>query len=129
MKRMLVGVDHSDVSQHALEWAAEVCDRAGLALCAARVFEPTQSELGPDLDADLHVQQRQELEEWCRRLSLTTPPEAVLLDGGTHDALLAAAHELSADVLVVGHDRAEFPHPEGGSTAHFLTQHTTVPLA
>lgn len=131
MHRILVGVDGSPTSLDALRWSADLSGRAGPELVAARVFVPTQAELPPDEDASLHDEQRRELDGWCTSLpGPTAPAHTVLVDGDPPDALLAAAVEHEADMLVVGGRGAGgFLHLHLGSVAHHLTHHTTVPLA
>ena len=58
MERVLVGVDGSPAARHALGWAASIAGRASFDLMVARVFDPTQAELPPERDAELHREQR-----------------------------------------------------------------------
>ncbi len=131
MRRVLVGVDGSSAAQDALAWSADLVRRAGLELVVARVFVPTQAEISPDVDVELHDAQRRELDEWSAFLSgHATPTATVLLDGDPPDALLAAARDQHAELLVVGGRGAGgFSHLHLGSVAHHLVHHTTIPLA
>ncbi len=131
MKRFLVGVDDSSSGQMTLRWAADLAQRAGVELVAARVFVPTQAELPPDQFTDLHERQLGELDDWCAELpGATTAPVTTLLDGDPADALLDAAHEHDADLLVVGGRGAGgFAGLHLGSVTHHLVHHTDVPLA
>ncbi len=131
MERVLVGVDGSAAASDALAWAAELARRAGLEVTAARVFVTTQAEVPPERDEVLHARQRAELDTWCEALPDTAPPvDTVLLDGDVPDALLDAAREHGADLLVVGGRGAGgFTHLHVGSAAHHLAHHTDVPLA
>lgn len=131
MERVLCGVDGSDASIHALEWALDLTSRTGSDLVAARVFDPPQAELDPERDAELRDEERRQLESAAADLAGDRPrPTAVLLDGDPADALLAAAHDHDADLLVVGGRGAGgFLHLHLGSVAHHLTHHTTLPLA
>ena len=131
MERVLVGVDGSAAANDALGWAAELARRADLELTAARVFVPTQAEVPPERDEELHAQQRAELETWCEALPDTVPVATpALLDGDVPDALLEATRRHGADLLVVGGRGAGgFAHLHVGSAAHHLAHHTTVPLA
>lgn len=128
MERILVGVDGSANARDALSWSADLAARAGSDLTAVRVFVPTQAELSTDIDSELHDRQRRELQEWCASQSVVARCE--LLDGDPADALLAAARDRRADLLVVGGRGAGgFVHLHLGSVAHHLAHHTTVPLA
>lgn len=131
MHTILVGVDGSPGSLGALAWAADMARRAGIELVAARVFVPTQAELPPDRDAALHDEQRHELEAWCSSEAVAAArPRTALLDGSPADALLAAAGDEQADLLVVGgRGTGGFRHLHLGSVAHHLAHHTTLPLA
>lgn len=131
MERILVGVDGSPASLDAFGWSADLARRAELELTAARVFEPTQSELPPDRDAELRDQQRRELDDWCRSVSAgNEPARALLVEGDPPDALLQAGVDENADLLVVGgRGSGGFLKLHIGSVAHHLTHHTTIPLA
>ena len=131
MERVLVGVDGSPAAHDALVWSSDLARRAGLKLIAARVFVPTQAEISPDLDVELHDTQRRELDVWSALLPERAAPTAtVLVDGDPPDALLAAARDQHADLLVVGGRGAGgFSHLHLGSVAHHLAHHTTIPLA
>jgi nucleotide-binding universal stress UspA family protein len=131
MERVLVGVDGSAASHYPLVWASDLAGRLNLELVGVRVFTWPQAELGPDIDASLHDEQRQELEQWCRALSpVDRRPRTMLLDGNPADKLLDAAAKVDADLLVVGGRGTKGPtHVRLGSVTQTLTEHTTVPLA
>jgi nucleotide-binding universal stress UspA family protein len=129
MERLLVGLDGSGAADGALQWSADVARRARLQLVAARVFTATQAELSPDIDADLHAQQRREVEQWAANAGPAGAIEAVLLDGDPPDALLAAAVDRRADLLVVGgHHSGKLAHLDASSVAEQLAHRTTLPL-
>lgn len=88
MERILVGVDGSQAALDALAWATDLARRGGLELIAARAVAPTRAERSPDRDVSLPED--------------ATPTDTVLLDGDPPDALLAAAHDRHAGLLVVG---------------------------
>jgi nucleotide-binding universal stress UspA family protein len=126
MKRILVGVDGSETARDALAWADNLAQRGGFEVIAARVFVPTQAEMPPGEEGDLHADQLEELRDWVGDSVSAT----ILLDGETPDALLAAAKEHRADLLVVGgRGTGGFLHLHLGSVAHHLAHHTTLPLA
>ena len=131
MDRILVGIDGSPAALDALRWSADLAQRAQLWLAAARVFEATQAEISPDFDVELHNRQRQELHQWCSSLpEEARPAHSLLLDGDPPAALLTAARNERADLLVVGGRGAGgFVHLHLGSVAHHLTHHTTIPMA
>jgi nucleotide-binding universal stress UspA family protein len=130
MDRVLVGVDGSAAAHHALVWSSDLARRLQLELVGVRVFTGPQAELGPDIEASLHDEQRHELEQWCRSLAVDRRPRTMLLDGDPADTLLDAAAEVGADLVVVGGHGTKGPtHVRPGSVAQKLTEHTTVPLA
>jgi nucleotide-binding universal stress UspA family protein len=131
MDCVLVGVDGSAVAHDALVWSSDLARRLELELVAVRVFSPPQAELRPDIEAELHDEQREELDRWCSSLPAGSPcPRAILLDGDPADILLRAAGEVGADLLVVGGRGTSGPtHMHLGGVAQKLTQYTTVPLA
>ena len=131
MDQVLVGVDGSDASIDALRWAWNIGSRARLSVSAARVFEPTQSELPPDVYSELRSDQLAELDAACDRLaSDSTPIDTMLLEGEPADELIEAARQRSADLVVVGgRGSGGFADLHIGSVAHHLTHHTDRPLA
>lgn len=134
MERMVVGVDGSSASLHALRWAADVAARAKLDVVAARVFDPTDTEIiehEVEGTGDLRAAHHQAVEDWCAEIAKEAPcHEALLLDGEPPDALVEACVASQADLLVVGiRGRGGFPHLRVGSVAQHLAYHSPVPLA
>jgi nucleotide-binding universal stress UspA family protein len=131
MERVLVGVDGSASSLHALRWAANLAESASLELVAGRVYAPTDVDLATGKGSDLRTEQLQELEQWCDSLADRCPRrDSVLLDGDPAEGLLEGAGQQGADMLVVGaRGSGGFAHLLIGSVAHQLTRHTTLPLA
>jgi nucleotide-binding universal stress UspA family protein len=131
LTKILVGVDGSPAAQSALEWSAQLATRGGFELIAGRVFVSPQAELPPEVDARLHDEQRHELERWLSALPAgMTRPRPLLRDGDPLEALLVAAREVEADMLVVGAPGAgRHPHVHLGTVAHHLAHHSHIPLA
>ena len=129
MQRILVGVDGSSAAGDALEWSADVARRGRLDLVAANVFSPTQAELPPEVATEQRTRQRRELDDRCARLDLDGS-RAVVLDGDPAEALLDAAVDVGADLLVVGRRAGGPPvRLDPTSAAGQLVHTTTVPLA
>ncbi|MDY7105135.1 MAG: universal stress protein [Actinomycetota bacterium] len=131
MERLLIGIDGSETARQALGWASDLARRSGAELAVSRVFVPNQSEVPPvEWDA-LRDQQVGELRELCA--ALENPPATVstaMLDGDPAEALLRAAGDPRADLLVVGGRGAGgFPHLHLGSVAHHLIHHARTPIA
>jgi nucleotide-binding universal stress UspA family protein len=129
MQRMLVGVDGSAAAHNALVWSADVAHRGRFDLVVARVFEPTQAELSPGIDTKLHAEQRAELEGWCENVDAGGSVTPLLLDGGPPEALLAAAVEGDADLIVVGGGAVKLGHLDASSVSDQLVHTSTLPLA
>ena len=129
MQRVLVGVDGSAAARNALVWSADVAHRGRYDLVVARVFEPTQAELSPALDTKLHAEQRVELEVWCENVDAGGSITPLLLDGGPPEALLAAAVECDADLIVVGVGAVKLGHLDASSVSDQLVHTSTLPLA
>ena len=130
MQRMLVGVDGSAAAHRALVWSADVARRGGFDLVVARVFEPTQAELSPEIDTRLHAEQRVELEGWCEnvrggRLDNSASPWRRT----ARRALLAAAVDCDADLIVVGGGAVKLGHLDASSVSDQLVHTSTLPLA
>lgn len=129
MERTLVGVDGSEQSLHALDWAVGLAARVGSELVVARVFVPMQAELPPDEAEAERAEQRAQVEARCEALGVGSAT-VVELDGDPHDALLDAAERHDADLVVVGGQGEEgFLHLHLGSVVHHLAHRTTRPLA
>jgi nucleotide-binding universal stress UspA family protein len=107
LARILVGDDGSRDAASATTWAQALADVAGAAVTVAHVSG------GP-------------------RDALDTPPAGPTweLAGHPAEALLAAADEIEADLIVVGRRGAGgFGALRLGSVAHQVAEHTTRPLA
>lgn len=130
MQTVVVGVDGSGEARKALEWSAQAANSAGLELVAVRVFDPAQADVPSEDSAAEREAQRSELQEHCSALPLPTDVRTAVVTGDAADALLTAADEHDADLLVVGERGAGgFANLHIGSVAHHLAHHATRPLA
>ncbi len=98
--RIVVGIDGSERSMRALDWAAVQAQRCGAVLDVQTAYEPGYEFITPD-EVDRTMQRR--IAEAEARVASVAPGVAVT--GGTHQASPAAvlieASE-GADLLVVG---------------------------
>lgn len=131
MKCILVGVDGSDAAAAALGWAGRLAHAVGAEVVVANVFESVQAEVSPGSyeglkdDAGRHLAM-----EWSQPLTGSGVPHRPLLLTGSPDALLEAAEQEDADLVVVGpRGHGGFARLHIGSLAHHLAHHTTRPLA
>lgn len=131
MKRILVGVDGSDAAAAALGWAGRLARVSRAEVVVAHVFQPDQAELPPKRYDELRWDAERCLEaEWVAPMEGCGVAHRTLLLSGPLDALLDAADDVDADLVVVGprgHGRFAVLH--WGSVAHHLAHHTRRPLA
>lgn len=128
--RIVVGLDGSDGAQGALRWACETATATGAGLIGVTAFEPDQSELRPDVIAELRHRAESDLARWCALAEGASEPERCVLDGDPRVALLDAVEKEAADLLVVG-SRGLGPVSRLllGSVASAVAQHSSVPVA
>lgn len=134
-RTILVGVDGSADSKRALEWAAELAGALGAEVVAVHALG-LLSHLGQS-DAvtpaqDHRDQVRALLEnEWTADLrSSGITHRCLVVDGNPVTALMAAAEEQHADLVVVGpRGTGGFAGLQLGSTSHQLLQHSHHPVA
>jgi nucleotide-binding universal stress UspA family protein len=124
LQRILVAVDGSDNSQAAVAWAAGLAEATGaevVAVHAVGLLEPV--EVGRDEIA------RQLDTEWTSALdALGARARRVLRDGEPAIAVLAAADEEDADLVVLG-TRGAGGHPHDlGSTSAEVVQRSPRPV-
>jgi nucleotide-binding universal stress UspA family protein len=129
--RILVGVDGSDAAAAALGWAGRLARAIGADVVVANVFQPGQAEVSPERDRELKGQASDRLEgEWSDPVRASGVAHRTLLLDGSPAALLDAAEDERADLLVVGpRGSGGFARLHIGSVAHHLAQHATCPLA
>jgi nucleotide-binding universal stress UspA family protein len=131
--RIIVGVDGSDDARRAAAWAATLAGAVGaevVVVHALGLLHRTAS--GATVASDLHREDiRTELEAaWCAPLrDAGVAYRAELREGNPVTALLDAAGDADADLLVVGsRGVGGFPGLMLGSTSTQLAQHTRRPL-
>jgi nucleotide-binding universal stress UspA family protein len=137
MPGIVVGVDGSDHSRAALEWAVREAAVRHSPLIVLTVHQAPVEYLGSAVD---HVQDH-DLAERCRRTAQEavdrvfarageSRPESVTvqaLNGTPAEALIAAARD--ADLLVVGsHGAGGFPRSLMGSVSSQVTRHAICPV-
>jgi nucleotide-binding universal stress UspA family protein len=133
VRRILVGVDGSDNSRHALAWAVAVARAFGAEVVAVHaVGLLTHLDPGPPVPSQGHREdiRRAFHHEWSAELDGSgVSHQRIILDGSPVPALLAAADERAVDLIVVGtRGRGGFPEVLLGSTSHQLAQHAHRPV-
>ena len=94
VKRILVATDRSETADRAVEWAAEMADRYGSELVLLQV-------LGEGSGEDAHREAASGLAELSGRIAERALFH-VVVDSDPSRAIVQAAEEKGADVLVVG---------------------------
>lgn len=133
-RRIVVGVDGSLYSEHALAWTVELAEALGSEVVAVHALG-LLAHLG-DRDAVLPAQDhRAEVRAllegpWSTPLRRSAVTHRYLLvDGNPPSALMASADAEDADLIVVGtRGTGGFPGLQLGSTSHQLVQHSKRPV-
>ena len=109
--RVLVGTDGSETSYKAVDRAAAIAKAAGAQLVIVTAFRPLsqreQQEAAQQLGAEAYKvigshPAEDVLREACARLDKDVDVDTVALEGDPVDALIRAANDRKADLLVVG---------------------------
>jgi nucleotide-binding universal stress UspA family protein len=129
IKRIVVGVDGSANSTDALAWAVALAQRVEAEVVAVHAVGLLEASTAHD-DARRAARRRQFETQWCAPLTDTAVRRKLLLvDGDPVSVVLRTAHDVEADLIVVGSrgtgGRAELLL---GSTSTQVTQLSTVPV-
>lgn len=133
IERILVGLDGSDSSAAALDWAIPMARGLEAEVVAVYVARPTVSrypESGPPPSYDLSLRAAFE-KEWCRPLAEAGIRYRMLVEEGRRpgEVLAAVAERLDADLIVVGRrGRGGVAEFLLGSVSHELTLHAGRPV-
>lgn len=138
MGRIVVGVDGSAGSKHALEWAVQQARLTGDSLDVMTSWEiptwaVTSSATGgtePPMDIDYVGEAKRQLQETVAEVlgdSTGLTVREVILEGHPATALVKAADD--ADLLVVGsRGHGEFTGMLLGSVSMYVSTHATCPV-
>ena len=137
--RILAPVDLSELSEKALQYAAELAEKLGAQLTVLYVVAEPAAVLpdmmmpvpvaAPDMD-DLMVSGKQTLAELIasKNLGRLNPVQEVRL-GEAGEEILAAATDTKADLIVIGtHGRSGLKHLFLGSVAEEVMRHAPCPV-
>jgi len=134
-RRILVGVDGSEDCARALAWASQLAGALDAEVVAVHALG-LLSHLGAVSAVSPAEEHREEVrslleKEWTDELrSSGVRHRCRLVDGNPVTALMAAADEEDADLVVVGsRGTGGFPGLQLGSTSHQLLQHLRRPVA
>lgn len=132
VKRILVGTDGSEHAARALRWAAELAGQTGAEVIAAHavgLLVTTPDGLVPS--TPFHDRLRSSLEnDWTAELRSTgVPVQCRLVEGSAVTALIQAAGDEAADLIVVGSRGAGgFSELHLGSTSHQVALYADRPV-
>lgn len=130
---LVVGVDGSEGSHRAVEWAARFAGQAGYEVVAVHVLT-YDHELLEDITPDTMRNWRDEVTaqlhtEWTRPLADVPHRNMVVEAGSAAKGLLAVTGDESADLLVVGaHGRTGLVGRVLGGAAYKVIHHAEVPV-
>jgi nucleotide-binding universal stress UspA family protein len=130
--RIVVAVDESEGAARALRFVAEVAPRLGADVIVVHALGLLAHLGGPNaVPAQSHRDEVSALlDRWAAPLEgAGVTYRCLLVDGNPVQALLAAANEADADIIVVG-KRATggVPGLQLGSTSQQLVQHSAIPV-
>jgi len=132
VKRILVGTDGSEHAQRAVRWAAELAAQTGAEVVAVHsVGLLVTTPDGPVPSTPFHDRLRSQLEgEWTAELrGAGVPVRCRLVEGSAVTALLQAAEDEAADLVVVGSRGAGgFSDLHLGSTSHQVALYADRPV-
>ncbi len=134
IERILVGVDGSDDSRRALDFAARLAQRLDAEILAVHALG-LLDRLHPGDELVSSSAHREEITktfrtEWCVPLDAhRIPGRRIVEDGPPAMALLRLAAAEAVDMIIVGsRGVGGFPELLLGSTSMQLVQHATVPV-
>ena len=139
IRRIVVGVDGSEHSDAAVEWAARMAKGMGSEVVAVfAVAPPVYFETGytapvvpPQFDPEWRAEMKNELEgSWCKRLrDAGVQYRTVMEDGRPASVIAQVADSVDADVIVVGRrGRGGVAELVLGSVSHELVLHSKRPI-
>jgi nucleotide-binding universal stress UspA family protein len=137
-RTILSAMDFSPSSFAALNLALSLAQRAEARLVQLHVLDwPTDRGTPPGHGPEVGADRRREREASLRELRMAVPdaardwctPEEVVRIGRPHEEIVRLAHELPADLIVIGvHGRAVLSRPFVGSTTDQVVRHAACPV-
>ena len=132
VRRVIVGIDGSDPSRVALEWAGSLCRQLAAELIvvhAVGLMEHYQEHEHGEQNVLQHLQSVMD-DDWCKPLRDRGVPYAgKVVEGNAVIALVGAAGQYHADLVIVGSRGAGgFSELHLGSTSQQLVMHCPLPV-
>jgi nucleotide-binding universal stress UspA family protein len=130
VKNLLVPTDFSEHAERALVYACELADRLGATVHLVSAIG-TMAELEVTLTTPMLTSLRRDREAALAELAQTRAQigKTLVHEGDPRDAILAAADEVGADLIVMGtHGRRGIRRALLGSVAESVVRHAHVPV-
>lgn len=135
IQKLLVPVDFSECSEHALDYAVELADRLGASVHVLSVIGiPSYGvpELGVGITAtmmDNMIADNQAALDALARPRKLDSKNIIIRAGDARDVILQTAEELGADLIVMGtHGRRGISRALLGSVAEMVVRTAPVPV-
>jgi nucleotide-binding universal stress UspA family protein len=139
IKKIVVGVDGSEHSEEALDWAARMAKGMGSEVVAVfAISPPVYFDTGymapvapPQFDPEWRAAMKKEFEQdWCKALRKAgVKYRTVFEDGHPSSVITQVADRVNADVIVVGRrGRGGVAELVLGSVSHQLVLHSKRPV-
>lgn len=137
VRTILVAVDFSETSDHALEVALDLAQALGAKVHVAHVYQipvygfPDGAFLaGPEVATRLSQASQRGLDEVvARHADRGVPMISHLKEGPAHEGILETATEVSADLVILGtHGRGAIAHALLGSVSEKVVRTSKIPV-
>jgi nucleotide-binding universal stress UspA family protein len=139
IKKIVVGVDGSEHSEAAIDWAARMARGMGSEVIAVfAISPPVYFDVGsiasvppPQFDPEWRAEMKKEFErDWCKGLSKAgVKYRTVFEDGHPSSVITQVADRVNADLIVVGRrGRGGVAELVLGSVSHQLVLHSKRPV-
>lgn len=135
LNRILVPVDFSECSQHALRYAQKIAGAFGATLTVLNVIPLNEGllRLGAEqmqvLDEQLRENQRRNLLGFVQDVATVDPFQCMVRLGHPVQQIIKAAAETGADAIIIStHGLTGLKHALIGSTAEHVVRHARCPV-
>jgi nucleotide-binding universal stress UspA family protein len=133
-ERIVCGIDFSETSLRALDYALSLAQEARARLTLLHVLEGPAAS--PDIHFDMGVDRRRQEEEALARLRRLRPAgvedwaevEEHVVAGRPHEAILHVAQAIGVDLIVIGAHGHRRHLVEFGSTTNHVVRHAPCPV-
>lgn len=136
IRRVVVGLDGSEHSKRALDWALRIARSADVEIVAVHAVQtPIYTDYAavppPEFDTQWRADVKEQFEnEWCQPLrEAGVSYRTMMEDGRAASVIGTVADQVDADIVIVGRrGRGGVAQLLLGSVSHELTQHCERPV-